>query len=299
MKKLCNCPNIVCKYRNNCAACIEHSRKEGTLVNCMEKIAEKMGADLPITIPETEIYEDEECLSRRCAELVQECLKNKPDALLCFPAGSTVVRTCEILCEMQSKGEIDFSQADFVSLDEWLDLEDDSENCTHFLYKHLYGPLKIKPEKLHLFDVQAEDRVAECKRIDDFIYSKGGIDLMLLGLGMNGHLGLNEPGCDFDQYSMVVDLSDTTRNVGQKYFSAPMQLTKGITLGVRHMFESKLVVLQVFGAKKREIVEKMYRMAPSNEVPGSILKLLPGGLVILDSAAAEGIQDLISSIETD
>ena len=293
MKKKCCCPNILCKYRNQCVACVVHNQEEGTLPNCMEEIAEKMGATLPASIPTTEVCEDYEAMSKRCAQLVKACLEEKPDALLCFPAGSTVVRTCEILRDMQKNGEVDFSNAEFVALDEWLDLEDERENCTNFLKGHFYDALGIKPEKIHLFDIHAEDLEKECSRIDNIIWKNGGVDLMLLGLGMNGHLGLNEPGGDFEDYAKVVELSETTMNVGQKYFSNPMKLTRGITLGVHHMFEAKKVILQVSGMGKREIVEKMYRTSPTNQIPGTVLKLLHGGMVILDEDAAMGIKDLL------
>ena len=293
MRNKCNCPYIPCKYRGNCAACIAHNKEEKTLANCMEETAMELGAKLLVNIPRTEVLPDNETMSRRCAELVRECLKEKPNALLCFPAGSTVVRTCEILKEMQDSGKIDFSRAEFVALDEWLDLDDESENCTGFLEKHFYGPLGIRAEQKNLFNIHAEDLDAECKRIDEIIFAHGGIDLMLLGLGMNGHLGLNEPGGNFDDYAKVVELSETTMQVGQKYFSGPMKLTRGITLGVHHMYEAKTVILQVAGPAKSQIVEKMYRTPPTDKLPGTVLKLLPGGMVILDKAAAQGIMELL------
>lgn len=293
MGKSCSCPYVPCRYRNNCAACIAHNREEGTLANCMESIAENLGAKLPVKNPVTEVYKNYREMSERCAQLVKECLEKKPDALLCFPAGSTVVETCKVLKEMKDRGEIDFSKAEFVALDEWLDLEDESENCTGFLKKHLYGPLDIQPDKMHLFDIHAEDLDKECKRIDEIIFAHGGIDLMLLGLGMNGHLGLNEPGGDFQDYAKVVELSETTMNVGQKYFSGPMKLTRGITLGVHHMFETKEVILQVSGKAKQEIVKKMYESQPTQQIPGTVMKLLEGGKVILDDDAAEKIRDFL------
>lgn len=257
----------------------------------MESIAKNPEAKFPVKNPVTEVYENYHEMSKRCAELVKECLERKPNALLCFPAGSTVVETCKILGEMKAGGEIDFSKAEFVALDEWLDLEDESENCTNFLRKHLYGPLEIKPEKMHLFNIHADDFEKECKRIDEIIFAHGGIDLMLLGLGMNGHLGLNEPGGDFKDYAKVVELSETTMNVGQKYFSGPTKLTRGITLGVHHMIETKQVILQVSGKAKKEIVKKMYESQPTQQLPGTVLKLLEGGRVILDADAAEGIEN--------
>ena len=133
----------------------------------------------------TEIYDTEREMSLRCAQIVKETLDRKPDALLCFPAGMSVAGTCVALKEMQDAGEIDFSRAWFVSLDEWLDLEDESENCTNFLRKRLYGPLGIREEQMTLFDTHAEDLEAECRRIDRFIFDRGHIDLMLLGIGMS------------------------------------------------------------------------------------------------------------------
>lgn len=178
----CKCPYIPCKIRGNCTTCIAKSRMERTLPNCMEEITQELGAKLPLKNPDTKIYKDNDKMSIRCVELVKECLDAKPNSLLCFPAGSTIICTCELLKEMQIKGEIDFSEAEFVALDEWLE-----------------------------------------------------------------HLGLNEPGEHFDSYAKVVNLTETTMEVGQKYFSSPMKLSRGITLGVRHIFETKQVILQVSG----------------------------------------------------
>lgn len=293
MKAKCKCPYIPCPIRGKCELCMAESVKEGTLVNCMEDIAEKYGATLPVTFPKTELLDDYEEMSMRTAEIVRMTLKEKPDALLCFPAGSTVIKTCEILKNMHDNNEIDFSMAKFVALDEWVGLDDPTENCTHFMMEHLYRPLNIQPENLVLFDPKADDLVGECKRIDEFIFSQQGIDLMILGIGMNGHLGLNEPGESFDSYAKVVKLSETTMNVGQKYFSKPTTLTKGITLGVKHMFEAKKVVLQISGKAKSDIVYKMYHSRPTEDLPATVLSLLPGGFVLVDKEAASKIKDIV------
>lgn len=247
-------------------------------------------------IRNTEIYSTEEKMARRCAEIVRDTLKEKPDALLCFPAGMSVVSTCRELVRMKEVGEIDFSKAQFVSLDEWLDLEDESENCTHFLHKRLYDPLELREDQLHLFNTHAEDFDAECRRIDQFIFDHDGIDLMLLGMGMNGHLGLNEPGGCFNDYAKVVQLSDTTKTVGQKYFSGHMDLTRGITLGIHHIFETRKVILQVCGAHKQEIMYRLYHSKTTEELPASSLDLMKNAYLIADKAAAEKILDLVPVI---
>ena len=289
----CNCPYVICKFHGDCAACIEHNRKTNDLAHCMEKTAVARGAVMPLRIPKTFLESDFEAMSRRSAELICETLREKPDAVFSFAAGSTAQRTYEILKDLQNAREIDFSKARFIALDEWLDLADESENCDAFMRKHFYTPLGIPDEKITRFDIHAPDLEAACKAVDKKIADLGGIDLMLLGVGMNGHLGLNEPGTDFGLYSHVVELDEVTAQVGQKYFSDGMALSRGITLGVRHMFDCNHVVLQVGGSHKAEIVERLYRTAPTEELPATVLKLVPHGTVVLDRDAAANILDLL------
>lgn len=293
MKKMCHCPYIVCPYRNNCTACIAHNIEDGTLPNCMEEIGQNLGAKINLRVPDTEVVTDGQAVAKRCAQLVKECLDEKSEALLCIHAGSTVVETGKALKEMQDKGEVDFSKTQFVALDEWLDLEDGSESRASFLQKHLFGPLGIKSENIYLFNVKAEDLESECKRMDQIISDCGGIDLMLLGMGLNGRLGFNEPEEDFVDYTKVVELTDETIEECQKYFSKPTKLTRGITLGVHNMFEAKKVILQISGEAKKDITEKMYYSQPMYKIPGTVIVLLSGAKVVLDEDAAAGIKELL------
>lgn len=290
----CNCPYILCPCHGNCAACIARNRVRGDMAHCMEKTAMKLGAVMPLRLPR-EIYleEDHEAMSRRSAELVCSVIRQKPDALVCLPAGNTAIRTYEILREMAEAGEADFSRAHFAALDEWLDLADERENCDAFMRRHFYGPMNIPDERVIRFDIHAEDMQAACRDVDERIRARGGIDVMLLGLGMNGHLGLNEPNSDFRQYARVVELDETTRTVGQKYFTGGMALTRGVTLGVHHMFETGMVILQVSGSHKADILEKVIRSAPTEEIPATVLKLLPRGVLVTDRAAAAKALDVL------
>lgn len=241
----------------------------------------------------TKIVPDYEAMSQYCADLVEECVREKPDSLLCFPAGSTAIRTFEILRERSKEGRIDFSRTNFVALDEWLGLSEEAEeeDCTHFMRKNLYDPLDVSEDRLCLFDVHASDYAKECRKIEDFIAVHSGIDLMLLGVGMNGHLGLNEPGSSFDSVTRVVELSEVTKKVGQKYFTHPTKLTKGITIGISHMFQTKSVVLQVSGEHKQEIMKKIYEGPLTEEVPATVFRLLPGGMIVADQAAAKQVRN--------
>lgn len=290
----CNCPYVVCPYHGNCKACIAHNLETHDMAHCMEAVAIQRGAVMPHRMPETVYLEaDHEDMSRRSAELIAQTVSEKPDALLCLAAGNTAIRTYEILREMSEAGLTDLSHARFVALDEWLDLEDESENCDAFMRRHFYGPLGIDDSRVMRFDIHAKDLSAACKAVDDCIFSCGGIDLALLGVGMNGHLGLNEPGLSFADYAKVVTLSDTTMQVGQKYFSSGMKLTRGITLGIRHLFECKRTVLQVSGSHKADITEQFLRTAPTEAIPATVIKLLPHGTVVLDRDAASKCLDLL------
>jgi len=202
-------------------------------------------------IPKTIVCEDFAAMSLESAKLMASAVKARPDALLSLAAGNTAIEAYRCLKDMADRGEIDFSKAKFVALDEWLDLKDESENCISFMFKNFYGPLKIPRENITLFDVHADDLQKECSRIDQVIFDHGGIDFVLLGAGMNGHLGLNEPGSDFNGYTKVAELDPVTMQVGQKYFSKQTALTRGITLGIRHFTESKNVVLHWYRTEGR------------------------------------------------
>ena len=292
----CNCPYVVCPYHGNCKACIAHNLETHDMAHCMEKVAMERGAKMPHRMPESVYLEqDYEVMSRKSAELIAQVVKEKPDALISLAAGSTAIRTYAILKEMSDAGEVNLTKARFVALDEWLDLEDESENCDAFMRKHFYGPLNIPDDRIVRFDIHANDLDKACKDVDEYIFSCGGIDVMLLGVGMNGHLGLNEPYESFKDYAKVVELSETTMQIGQKYFTDGMKLTRGITLGVHHMFECKRTILQISGSHKADITDKLLRTAPTEAIPATVLKLLPHGTVVLDRDAAANCMDLLEA----
>lgn len=289
----CVCPYLPCKLRGNCVACAAKEIKAGGFSNCIENMVEEFHGRLPRKRPSKTIVCDTfEEMSKTSAKLIAEIVQKKPDALLCLAAGNTAVRTYEILKEMKDRGEIDFSKARFVQLDEWLDLENREENCGAFLRKHFFEPLGIREEQMTMFQLDVKDLDEECYRIDDYIKKAGNIDCMLLGIGMNGHIALNEPGENFDSGTKVVELSETTRKVGQKYFSKETVLNRGITLGMRQVFEAKQVILQAGTKSKAEIMAKTYATRPQIAVPATVMFLLKNGVVIMDRDAASLIKEI-------
>lgn len=280
----CACPYLPCKIRGICSACTARHIGADEMVNCSQEAAARLGAKLPLKNPPTVLCADATGVAIETAARLKEILSRKPNSLFCLPAGESARETYQLLADMAQKGEIDFSQARFVQLDEWLGLEQEDENCSAFLHRHLYGPAGIRADQVKSFLIHEEPALA-CADMDAYLKENGPIDLMLLGIGMNGHLGLNEPGVDWDQYAAVIELDDTTRSVGQKYFQNGMELKRGITLGIRYLFESIDVILQVSGKHKASIMQTFYTTAPAQKLPATAVKLVKRGLVIADEAA--------------
>jgi len=236
------------------------------------------------------IYSDYNELSVKTAEQIAAIIQKKPDALLCFPAGETSVGTFKHLIELNKEGKLSFKKCKIVGLDEWANVGAmKSENCFSFLRKHFFDHIDYSAENLCFFDGESSDLKKECTKTDAFIKKNGPIDLMLLGAGMNGHLGLNEPGTSFDLYSHIVNLDDTTKTVGQKYFSGKVNLSAGITLGVKYIMEAKTVILQLNGNRKAEVVKRLIESEVNPAFPASALKAHPDSFLLLDIEAAKYI----------
>jgi glucosamine-6-phosphate isomerase len=234
------------------------------------------------------IYNNYTELSVKTAERIATIISEKPDALLCFPAGETSVGTFKHLIELNQKGVISFKKCKIVGLDEWANIGAmKSENCFSFLKKHLFDHIDYSEENLCFFDGESSDLKHECVKTDDFIKKNGPIDMMLLGVGMNGHLGLNEPGTSFDLYSHIVNLDETTKIVGQKYFSGKVTLSKGITLGIKYVLEAQTVILQLNGNRKAEVVKRLIESEVSPGFPASVIKSHLNSFLLLDKEAAK------------
>ena len=140
-----------------------------------------------------------------------------------------------------------------------------------------------------VFDAKAADLDASCTAMNSFIKAHGPLEIMLVGVGMNGHIGLNEPGVNFNSYAHHSPLAPITVEVGQKYFKQETHLTEGITLGLRHLQEAGIPMLLASGIKKAGIIATALEGNVTNEVPASIFQTLPSGHVMLDEDAASGL----------
>lgn len=235
---------------------------------------------------QTRIFKDYTTLSAHAASIMLQQVREKPDAVLCLASGDSPRLACELFCKMAEEENADISQFFFVGLDEWVGVSSGTAgSCYNDFQKRLIQPLQMTASRYHLFDAMAGDLSAECNQMDNVIKEKGGIDLMIVGIGMNGHIGFNEPGVDMDVYSHVIELDETTVTVGQKYFQQAMTLEKGITLGLGHLLNSRKVLLMANGSKKAGVIRQAAEGPITNAFPASIMQRHPNGYILVDEEA--------------
>lgn len=231
-------------------------------------------------------FPDHDTLSQHTAEHIAAVINHKPDALLCLASGDTPIETYRRFVALVRAGRVDVSRCTFVGLDEWVGFgPDDVGSCTYSVYHELFTPLNLRPNQIYVFDAKAQDLPAECARIDALIDEHNGLDLLLVGMGMNGHIALNEPGTPFNLGCHVGELAETTKTVGQKYFTQETTLTQGITLGLRHLTNAREVILLVSGPKKAPVLRDALTGPVTEQVPASLVQTHPNALVWVDEAA--------------
>jgi len=212
--------------------------------------------------------------------------KKNSNAVLCFASGETPKLTYELMVKMILDKKLDLSGCKFIGLDEWVSIPPQNEgSCHYFLHHLIFEPLNIQPSNIHLFNAMSENLDHECKAMDNIILTYG-IDLMVVGVGMNGHIGFNEPGVSIDNYCHVINLDEITQSIGQKYFKQPTPLKQGITLGLRHLLESKKAILIANGTKKAKIMKKTLESRISNHTPSSIIRTHHNSMIMIDEEAS-------------
>ncbi|MPR35502.1 6-phosphogluconolactonase [Salmonirosea aquatica] len=237
------------------------------------------------------IYKDYETLSEAAAEYVVKLLADKPDAVLCLPSGSTPLGMFKILAEKSKAGEVDFSKCTFVGLDEWVGMgPDDEGSCRYWIDRDFLHPIGFRVDQIVYFDAKSDDLPGQCERVNQKVAELGGLDLMVLGVGMNGHLALNEPGTSFDSYAHLSTLDPITAEVGQKYFTKDTPLTEGITLGLRHAREAKQLIVIASGQLKADVMKRALEGEVSEDFPVSLVQQVEGAVVMLDKAAARRLK---------
>jgi galactosamine-6-phosphate isomerase len=240
---------------------------------------------------ETFIADTYEQMSKKAANDVIGLMQSSTNKLLCTASGDTPAGLYKEIVEKVNNKELNMDDWKFVGLDEWAGMNGSDEgSCRYHLDKQFFYPLKIEEEKICFFDGRAANLEDECQRTEDFIQQHGGIAVAILGLGTNGHIGMNEPGTSPHLRSHVAEIDSETQKVGQKYFSSPRSITHGITLGIANLMEAQHIILLVSGAHKAGIVKRIVEEEASEQLPASLLKQHPGLKIYLDAEAAQFIQ---------
>jgi len=235
-------------------------------------------------------FKNYEQLSGYAADFIADSIKNKPNLVLCMASGSTPALTCDLLVQKLKEGQIDYSKITFLGLDEWVSLPPtNTGSCHYFFHKKIFEPLQLPSSQYFLFNALADDLKSECSKMDKVIADKRGIDLMIVGIGMNGHIGFNEPGTSFAALSHVAELDELTKSIGQKYFDGPVELGKGITIGFGHLMNTKKVFLMANGPKKAEVIKKTIEGPVAESFPASIMQKHPSSFILIDEAAASAL----------
>lgn len=219
-------------------------------------------------------FSDYNALSEAASNALLALIKRKPDAVVCLATGATPLLTYQYFVEKVKAQQIDITQLTIVKLDEWVGLTpDDPATCEHFLQKQVLQPLGISGQQYISFAPDQADE-KECKRVTDRIAERGGLDLCLLGIGKNGHLGLNEPGESLEPGCHITHLDwQTQQHAMLKQAAAPVR--QGITLGLQDILAAKEVLLLISGDGKQDAFSQLCLRKVSTTHPASFLWLHP------------------------
>lgn len=229
-------------------------------------------------------YDD---LSRKAANIISAQVLLKPDCVLGLATGSTPIGTYKQLIEWYEKGDLDFSAAKSVNLDEYRGLtKDNDQSYYYFMYNNLFKHININMENTNVPDGTEPDSEKECSRYENVIEAYGGVDLQLLGLGHNGHIGFNEPDKDFPRTTHCVDLTQSTIEANKRFFASVDDVPKqAYTMGIGTIMKARKILLVVSGADKAQILHDVLCGPVTPEVPASILQLHSDVIVVADEAA--------------
>lgn len=239
------------------------------------------------------ITKDYDEMSRRAADIIFAQVLMKPDSVLGLATGSSPIGIYENLVKRYNKGRIDFSEVTTINLDEYQGLHHDNEQSYwYFMHDHFFNHVNIRPENIHVPDGANMDADQACQEYDALIEEAGGIDLQLLGLGPDGHIGFNEPSDHFPVHTHCVKLEESTIEANKRFFESKDDVPrKAYTLGIGGIMQARKVLMVVNGSKKAGIVKDAFLGPVTPEIPASILQLHRDFTLVLDEDAAEKIKD--------
>lgn len=226
-------------------------------------------------------------MSRKAANIISAQIIMKPDAVLGLATGSTPIGTYQQLIDWYKKGDLDFSEIRSVNLDEYKGLSaDNDQSYAYFMRTNLFDSVNIKKENTYIPNGLEEDIAKECARYNSIIHTLGGIDLQLLGLGGNGHIGFNEPGAAYEKETHCVKLTENTIQANSRFFEKLEDVPRyAYTTGIKNIMQAKRILLIASGENKADALYRSLFGPITPTVPASILQLHNNVTVVADEAA--------------
>jgi glucosamine-6-phosphate deaminase len=235
------------------------------------------------------VFSDERALDRQEAARISEALKAKPDLVLGLPTGRTPIRLYHEVGTLFSHGQIDFSRATTFNLDEFFGIPSSHPGSYRtFMEQHLFSRVNVAPERINFLNGGAPDPEAECRRYEEAIAAAGGIDLQLLGIGTNGHIGFNEPARELAGRTHRVTLKASTRRSNMALFGGELSRvpTEALSMGMVTILHARQVVLLATGKSKARCIQRLVNGPLTPKLPASFLQLHRDVELVLDQAAA-------------
>ena len=240
----------------------------------------------------TENYDD---MSNIATDIIAAQLILNPDSVLGLATGSTPTGMYEGLVKLYNEGRIDFKDVVTFNLDEYCGLPDENDQSYHyFMDKNLLSKVNVAPENINIPSGVAEDMEKTCIEYDEKIQSFGGTDIQVLGIGVNGHIGFNEPGDVFVGETHIIDLDETTIEANARFFEKKDDVPKqAITMGMRSIMSAGRILLMASGSGKAKAIYDAIKGPITPLVPASILQLHEDVIVVVDKEAAKLITDMV------
>ncbi|MEM3074817.1 MAG: glucosamine-6-phosphate deaminase [Candidatus Pacearchaeota archaeon] len=238
------------------------------------------------------VLNDEEEICKRASEIIFGDIRRNPRIILGFATGSTMIPLYKRLVEISKKENISFSEVHTFNLDEYVGISANNKNSYRFyMEKNFFRKVHIPKENIHFLNGEAKSLINECSRYEKEIKKLGGIDIQILGIGTNCHIGFNEPGSSFKSRTRKVKLSRETRKANSKFFSSFNKVPKyALTMGISTIMNSKKIILLAFGKDKSEAVKKTLTEEISEKFPSTILRRHKNSIVIVDRNAASKLK---------
>ena len=230
-------------------------------------------------------------MSRRAAYVVAGQVLSKPRSVLGLATGETPLGLYRELVRFFQEGDLDFSDVVTFNLDEYLGLpRHDPHSYAWYMEEHLFRFVNVAPERRHIPDGTAADPGAECLRYERTLEAAGGVDLQILGLGRDGHIGFNEPDVKFEKGTHVVELAESTIQANARFFPSPDQVpTRALSMGIKTIMSAKRILLLASGKEKANAIAAAVRGPVTPDLPASVLQLHPDATFVVDAAAASNL----------